>query len=41
MTRMIRLSSLSRDVFTLHLTLVVALVAAAIANVTCMLAYFS
>lgn len=41
MTRMIRLSSLSRDVLALHLTLVVALAAAAVANITCMLAYFS
>ncbi len=41
MTRMIRLSSLSRDVIALHLTLVVGLTAAAVANMACMLAYFS
>ena len=41
MTRMIRLSSLSRDTIALHLTLVVALAAAAMANMVCMLAYFS
>lgn len=41
MTRMIRISSVSREALVLHLTLVVALAGAAMANMACMLAYFS
>jgi hypothetical protein len=38
---MIRIPSLSREALVLHLTLVVALAGAALANMACMLACFS
>lgn len=39
MTRMIRFWSLSHDAFAMHLTLAVALAAAAAANAVCLLSY--
>ena len=39
MTRMIRFWTLSHDAFAMHLTLAVALAAAAAANAVCLLSY--